>query len=110
MTPVYAKTGTLFVFVLMIRRPPSSTRTDPLFPDPTLFRSQRVRQGHISREEEFGHQREHGGPDRRPRIGGDGVKGGGLAHQPRGRDERQDRKSTRLNSSHSCASRMPPSA
>src|SRR3546814_6377405 len=29
----------LFVFFLMIRRPPSSTRTDTLVPDTTLFRS-----------------------------------------------------------------------
>src|SRR3546814_12347993 len=29
----------LFIFFLMIRRPPSSTRTDTLFPYPTLFRS-----------------------------------------------------------------------
>src|SRR3546814_20586486 len=29
----------LFFFVLMIRRPPRSTRTDTLFPYPTLFRS-----------------------------------------------------------------------
>src|SRR3546814_4515959 len=29
----------LFVFFLMIRRPPRSTRTDTLFPDTTLFRS-----------------------------------------------------------------------
>src|SRR3546814_2932463 len=28
-----------FFFVLMIRRPPRSTRTDPLFPYTTLFRS-----------------------------------------------------------------------
>src|SRR3546814_14138302 len=28
-----------FVFFLMIRRPPRSTRTDPLFPYTTLFRS-----------------------------------------------------------------------
>src|SRR3546814_15974180 len=28
-----------FVFFLLIRRPPSSTRTDTLFPYPTLFRS-----------------------------------------------------------------------
>src|SRR3546814_15424138 len=28
-----------FCFVLMIRRPPRSTRTDTLFPDTTLFRS-----------------------------------------------------------------------
>src|SRR3546814_3707063 len=29
----------MFVFVLMIRRPPRSTRTDTLFPYTTLFRS-----------------------------------------------------------------------
>src|SRR3546814_12433285 len=29
----------LHVFFLMIRLPPRSTRTDPLFPDTTLFRS-----------------------------------------------------------------------
>src|SRR3546814_4015335 len=31
--------GILFVFFLMIRRPPRSTRTDTLFPYTTLFRS-----------------------------------------------------------------------
>src|SRR3546814_15280117 len=34
----------VFVFVLMIRRPPRSTRTDTLFPYTTLFRSARHRQ------------------------------------------------------------------
>src|SRR3546814_4222316 len=29
----------------MIRRPPIATRTDPLFPDPTLFRCRDVRDG-----------------------------------------------------------------
>src|SRR3546814_6822693 len=33
-------------FVLMIRRPPRSTRTDTLFPYTTLFRSQGVYRGH----------------------------------------------------------------
>src|SRR3546814_2707578 len=32
----------LFFFCLMIRRPPRSTRTDTLFPYPTLFRSRGV--------------------------------------------------------------------
>src|SRR3546814_11130903 len=32
----------LCIFFLMIRRPPRSTRTDTLFPDTTLFRSDRV--------------------------------------------------------------------
>src|SRR3546814_17271642 len=31
----------LLCFLLMIRRPPRSTRTDPLFPYTTLFRSER---------------------------------------------------------------------
>src|SRR3546814_11504356 len=32
----------IFIFFLMIRRPPRSTRTDTLFPYPTLFRSRLV--------------------------------------------------------------------
>src|SRR3546814_16378977 len=31
-----------FFFFVMIRRPPRSTRTDTLFPDTTLFRSDRI--------------------------------------------------------------------
>src|SRR3546814_15526120 len=40
----------LSFFVLMIRRPPRSTRTDTLFPDTTLFRSNRpliIRKGDV---------------------------------------------------------------
>src|SRR3546814_12271218 len=37
----YADLHTLFVFFLMMRRPPRSTRTDALFPYTTLFRSPR---------------------------------------------------------------------
>src|SRR3546814_17036594 len=39
-----------FVFFLMIRRPPRSTRTDTRFPYTTLFRSrvERFRQRHVS--------------------------------------------------------------
>src|SRR3546814_19793475 len=33
----------MFIFFLMIRRPPRSTRTDTLFPYTTLFRSPRTR-------------------------------------------------------------------
>src|SRR3546814_20014338 len=36
-----APTLTLYLFFLMIRRPPRSTRTDTLFPYTTLFRSPR---------------------------------------------------------------------
>src|SRR3546814_2536900 len=35
----------LVVFILIIRRPPRSTRTDTLFPYTTLFRSDRWRRG-----------------------------------------------------------------
>src|SRR3546814_18667421 len=34
-----------FFFFLMLRRPPRSTRTDTLFPSPTLFRSRMIGQG-----------------------------------------------------------------
>src|SRR3546814_12195093 len=36
---VSIRVGILFFFLLMIRRPPRSTRTDTLFPYTTLFRS-----------------------------------------------------------------------
>src|SRR3546814_16673667 len=39
----------LFVFFLMRRRPPRSTRTDTLFPYTTLFRSRRIGASLISR-------------------------------------------------------------
>src|SRR3546814_16583761 len=39
----------LYVFFLMIRRPPRSTRTDTLFPYTTLFRSDRFRVGRARR-------------------------------------------------------------
>src|SRR3546814_8088848 len=38
----------IFVFFLMLRRPPRSTRTDTLFPYTTLFRSSRVDGGESS--------------------------------------------------------------
>src|SRR3546814_15089783 len=42
---MYVVAGGLIVFVLMIRRPPRSTRTDTLFPYTTLFRSFHPRRG-----------------------------------------------------------------
>src|SRR3546814_11691820 len=39
--PLYVSTLHVLFFVLMIRRPPRSTRTDTLFPYTTLFRSMR---------------------------------------------------------------------
>src|SRR3546814_16471810 len=98
----------------MIRRPPRSTRTDPLFPYTTLVRSMRQRPHLLQRL----------GIDRRIQLqqgdsvlslrraaqveGGD-VHAGGAQRGAQRADEtglvlvgdvEQDRKSTRLNSSH----------
>src|SRR3546814_5156336 len=78
-----------FFLFLMIRRPPRSTRTDTLFPYTTLFRSDRLRSGRVIGLRAFR-----------------GFREGRL----RAAHVEQDRKSTRLHSSHSCASRMPSSA
>src|SRR2546429_2396854 len=69
----------------MIRRPPRST----LFPYTTLFRSQATRAGAVPAP---------GGSAHRDRLGGERHP----VHPDRVRQEpgRQDRKSTRLNSSH----------
>src|SRR3712207_8369180 len=70
----------------MIRRPPRST----LFPYTTLFRSA----ARAARGDDAG----AGGPRRRPDAQGGAAGVGGAARgHPR---QRQDRKSTRLNSSH----------
>src|SRR3546814_10776062 len=85
----------MFCF-LMIRRPPISTLTDTLFPYTTLFRS-------VPRNR-------HPGP---------GVRRCHLARRTRRRDRRDrgvesfargERNNTPLDSSHSCASRLPSSA
>src|SRR3546814_12146678 len=98
--------GSLIVFYFFImRRPPRSTLTDTLFPYTTLFRS--VPDGAGGRN---AHLLADNGSEQRAiarrarpwlRIA-DAFQGAG--------DGRLDRKSTRLNSSHSCASRMPSSA
>src|SRR2546430_10294981 len=78
-------------FFLMIRRPPRST----LFPYTTLFRShpaaQRIATGILGGRREL-----HRRPDPHAHRG---WTHGHCRH--RGRRERRDRKSTRLNSSHS---------
>src|SRR3546814_17797328 len=74
----------LFFFFLMIRRPPRSTRTDTLFPYTTLFRSVRCRRF-----------------DRYAWQFGGGRDQSFEREIDAGRDDSaQDRKSTRLNSSH----------
>src|SRR5256885_10837800 len=70
-------------FFLMIRRPPRST----LFPYTTLFRSSA---GHDGVRPRVGHRQQHRG-DR-----ADDERGEPARHQ----HDHQDRKSTRLNSSH----------
>src|SRR2546430_10014865 len=74
----------------MIRRPPRST----LFPYTTLFRSHhcgdRVPRGHVEEQE-----RDHEHPEQ----GGQGEQQ--AAREQRDHGARRDRKSTRLNSSHS---------
>src|SRR6187200_744594 len=75
---------TLFVFFLMIRRPPRSTLCQTLFPDTTLFRSPLT------------------GPPPPPSYGPRFLDVSDLYSA--------DRKSTRLNSSHLTQSRMPSSA
>src|SRR3546814_13964704 len=89
----------LFFFVLMIRRPPRSTRTDTLFPYTTLFRS---------------HAGTHRLVWKRSSKSGDILRGmGGVGGGRKNAGDRWvrkhvfqevlrpgDRKSTRLNSSH----------
>src|SRR3546814_11596659 len=97
----------------MIRRPPISTRTDTLFPYPTLFRSSETvgrRRGRARGQELQPVLR--GLEYQSPAIAGDGVglleERQEVAARQRGRarrlrstrSKRRDRKSTRLNSSH----------
>src|SRR3546814_8242041 len=112
----------------MIRRPPRSTRTDTLFPYTTLFRSplaapsapgKRAVRDRV--QVALGIAREAEGLQQRRRRAAQHLLGHQLADADplvavvRIRDHvgvlaKADRKSTRLNSSHSCASRMPSSA
>src|SRR3546814_15934741 len=83
-----------FVFFLMIRRPPRSTRTDTLFPYTTLFRSP----GRQRREPGASPDRLYPAEIPRARRGRDADRA-----RRRARDRSRaypDRKSTRLNSSH----------
>src|SRR3546814_3246291 len=107
----------------MIRPPPKSTRTDTLFPYTTPFRSQfaaalfverqplvaeraavdALQFEHLQRREERAHPRGFLDPDH-------GQHRLHLVAPERVEQDIGDRKSTRLNSSHSCASRMQSSA
>src|SRR3546814_9078687 len=114
----------------MIRRPPRSTRTDTLFPYTTLFRSE-VGQGGAPDAGPLAHGGEgrHADPAGRTHasvaqriyafgrpvrilMGGDRP---GKLYRPldagsRNLEAKGDRKSTRLNSRHQCATRTPSSA
>src|SRR3546814_15494766 len=92
----------LFFFFLLIRRPPRSTRTDPLFPYTTLFRSCRRREVNGARRDRAAPQRVRG---RSPRPDAGSL----MIAQPSAAElvqavigwlSEKDRKSTRLNSSH----------
>src|SRR3546814_3132014 len=96
----------------MIRLPPRSTRTDTLFPYTTLFRSadrqlagERLENVQVLSDERIARELRTHEDDRHQLSVSDGH---GDLRFPR--TEVGDRKSTRLNSSHYCASRMPSSA
>src|SRR3546814_1279797 len=118
----------VFIFFLMIRRPPRTTRTDTLFPYTTLWQPEgaveHVERGVGGERREFGLEplrrraathpileqlmdagaapaRVGGGAQRVERRQAEhlvGIIGKGIAREPV--DRGQDRKSTRLNSSH----------
>src|SRR3546814_14504418 len=93
----------VFLFFLMIRRPPRSTRTDTLFPYTTLFRSFPGRQGaarhhHRHRGRHRRHRRRPEvrrtrGPQgirrRRPDAGTEGGRRGGSLSRAHGEQERR---------------------
>src|SRR3546814_20361070 len=98
----------------MIRQPPRSTRTDTLFPYPTLFRSWRGSKGPARRSHETGRLQPRSTPRSKPPTEPEKRIGKLVRQEPlelfrrQGRRRvqrldgalRGDRKSTRLNSSH----------
>src|SRR3546814_8058506 len=74
----------MWIFFLMIRRPPRSTRTDTLFPYTTLFRS-------ADRDHQPLHHRIHarigGDPEHSHDKGARGGNGGGHGSQPKRSEE-----------------------
>src|SRR3546814_4124993 len=119
----------------MRRRPPRSTRTDTLFPYTTLFRSEQHHAdgeaepaaGHGDAEQDTGKNEDQGRLDEADDDIGRELADHDLERLHGRRKQtfhraafllagdaegghHQDRKSTRLNSSHYCASRLPSSA
>src|SRR3546814_9935035 len=104
----------------MIRLPPRSTCTDSLFPYTTRFRSRADLDHDAAALVAEHHRKQAFGvvTTERERVGVADTGGGDLHQHLAGArridvdldDLQRDRKSTRLNSSHYCASRMPSSA
>src|SRR3546814_18600510 len=106
----------------MIRRPPRFTRTDTLVPYTTLFRSLVVVArfhdaafvddddpvGHAYRGQAVGDDQDRAVLADRAHVAHHRMLG--LVVERAGGLVEEDRKRTRLNSSHYCASRMPASA
>src|SRR3546814_7250898 len=101
----------------MRRRPPRSTRTDTLFPYTTLFRSVKIKDAGTKNL----YNLSYADSDRQMaqtvvqaflRILMNDTVSANTASATTAQNflEQQDRKSTRLNSSHSCATRIPSSA
>src|SRR3546814_1678979 len=86
-----------YIFFLMIRRPPRSTRTDTLFPYTTLFRSRPLREaeGHCGRHL----ARRWRAPDRAPEDGGNPAQRQPDPHpQPVRADGRSEEHTSELQS------------
>src|SRR3546814_12361591 len=90
--------NSIFFFFLMIRRPPRSTRTDTLFPYTTLFRSDFARFPGF--DDEAGLHAQTLADQLMVYRGGCQQRGHGHAVRPLRAIAEEDRKSTRLNSSH----------
>src|SRR3546814_20025245 len=96
-----------WVFFVMIQRPPRSTRTDTRFPYTTLFRSlqvllqQQLHHGELPQQVgAAGGAVLVGGVEQRGDVGGAGRCEHPHRDLPQLRARYEDRKSTRLNSSH----------
>src|SRR3546814_16368875 len=105
----------MFFLFLMVPPPPRSTRTDTLFPYTTLFRSVGI-SNHAGAAQLLYSTADDGRDTVKKvtninayQVPAPNVIVNSLAKPVDGRPE-LDRKSTRLNSSHQCASRMPSSA
>src|SRR3546814_16799902 len=116
-----------YLFFLLLRRPPRSTRTDTLFPYTTLFRSIRARLGVVLATGGYDWKSEYvrafdalpeAGSMAPPTVSGDHIamaaKARAIAITARAPSQspiflgyKVDRQSTRMKSSNSCASRMP---